>query len=42
MHYPIVTNQDMVRAQKRLLDALGVRKLRVVIGGSIGGQQALE
>jgi homoserine O-acetyltransferase len=32
----------MVRAQKRLLDALGLRRLQLVIGGSIGGQQALE
>jgi homoserine O-acetyltransferase len=32
----------MVRAQKRLLDGLGVRRLALVIGGSIGGQQALE
>jgi homoserine O-acetyltransferase len=32
----------MVRAQKRLLDSLGVRRLELVAGGSIGGQQALE
>jgi homoserine O-acetyltransferase/O-succinyltransferase len=42
MRFPIVTISDIVRAQKRLLDDLGVRKLEVVIGGSIGGQQALE
>jgi homoserine O-acetyltransferase/O-succinyltransferase len=42
MRFPIVTIRDMVRAQKRLLDSLGVRRLALVIGGSIGGQQALE
>ena len=42
MRFPIITIRDMVRAQKRLLDHLGVRRLRLVIGGSIGGQQAFE
>ena len=42
MRFPVVTIRDMVRAQKRLLDALGIRRLALVAGGSIGGQQALE
>jgi homoserine O-acetyltransferase len=37
MRFPIITIRDIVRAQKRLLDDLGVRRLRAVIGGSIGG-----
>ncbi|WP_053058124.1 homoserine O-acetyltransferase MetX [Rubrobacter aplysinae] len=42
MRFPVVTIRDMVRAQKLVLEALGVERLALVIGGSIGGQQALE
>ncbi|HEV2580310.1 MAG TPA: homoserine O-acetyltransferase [Ktedonobacteraceae bacterium] len=42
MNFPVVTIQDMVRAQRRLIAHLGVRELAMVAGGSIGGQQALE
>ena len=41
MRFPIITIRDMVRAQQRLVEHLGVRQL-MVAGGSIGGQQALE
>ena len=40
--FPLVGVRDNVRAQARLLDSLGIRKLRLVLGGSIGGMQALD
>jgi len=41
MAFPVVTVGDMVRAQALLLDALGVGRVRAVVGGSLGGMQAL-
>ncbi|GAB4450266.1 MAG: homoserine O-acetyltransferase [Chloroflexi bacterium OHK40] len=40
--FPVVTIGDMVRAQTRLIDALGIEQLLAVAGGSMGGFQALE
>jgi len=40
--FPLVSIRDNVRAQAHLLDSLGIRSLRLVLGGSIGGMQALE
>ena len=40
--FPLVSIRDNVRAQAQLLDSLGIKKLRLVLGGSIGGMQALE
>jgi len=41
MRFPVITIADMVRAQAMLLDHLGIQRLRAVIGGSMGGMQAL-
>lgn len=40
--FPVVTVEDWVDAQARLLDRLGIDRLAAVIGGSLGGMQALS
>ena len=42
MAFPVITIRDMVRAQAMLLDHLGIGTLAAVVGGSMGGMQALS
>ncbi len=42
LDFPIITIADMVNAQKALIDYLGIDKLLTVVGGSMGGMQALQ
>ena len=42
MSFPLTTIRDMVRIQKELLDWLGVTKIQLVLGGSMGGMQVIE
>jgi homoserine O-acetyltransferase len=42
LRFPALTVRDLVRAQLRLLDRLGIARLRCVLGGSLGGMETLE
>jgi len=42
LDFPLVTIGDMVSAQRRLIDHLGIDKLLAVVGGSMGGMQVLQ
>eukprot|EP00049_Salpingoeca_infusionum_P015530 m.303234 g.303234 ORF g.303234 m.303234 type:complete len:342 (-) comp15892_c1_seq6:4063-5088(-) len=42
LHFPMVTVQDMVRAQFLLLDHLGIEKVHAAVGSSLGGMLSIE
>jgi homoserine O-acetyltransferase/O-succinyltransferase len=42
MQFPLITIGDMVRAQRHLIDHLGVDQLLTVVGGSMGGMKVIE
>jgi homoserine O-acetyltransferase/O-succinyltransferase len=42
LDFPLVTVRDMVRSQAMLMDALEIETLLAVVGGSMGGMQALQ
>jgi homoserine O-acetyltransferase len=42
LDFPVITIGDMVNAQKKLVDFLGIEQLYAVAGGSMGGMQALQ
>lgn len=42
LSFPVITIADMVRAQRHLIDYLGIDQLLAVAGGSMGGMQALQ
>ncbi len=42
LKFPVLTIKDMIKAQKQLLSNLGIYHLKAIIGGSMGGMQALQ
>jgi homoserine O-acetyltransferase len=40
--FPVITIKDMIKAQRILLDRLGIHSLHAIVGGSMGGMQALQ
>ena len=40
--FPLITIRDMVQAHRLLREHLGIERIRLAIGGSMGGQQVLE
>ncbi|MCL2334939.1 MAG: homoserine O-acetyltransferase [Endomicrobia bacterium] len=42
LEFPVITIVDMVAAQKKLIDFIGIKKLLSVAGGSMGGMQVLQ
>jgi homoserine O-acetyltransferase len=42
MEFPVLSVRDLVYAQRKALDQLGIKRLKAVVGGSLGGMQALE
>lgn len=42
MNFPVISIADMVRAQNKLVEHLGISKLFAVVGGSMGGMQVLQ
>ncbi len=40
--FPVVTIKDMVKAQRILFDRLGIHHVHAIVGGSMGGMQALQ
>ena len=42
LKFPVLTIKDMIKAQKQLLSQMGIHHLKAIVGGSMGGMQALQ